>query len=260
MAVSTEKEKRMGAFIGITGIMLVNIIWNITDVNATLKSKSIRIKLIKNSQFDTAIKDKLKDSADLSAYEKEEISILTQIKQLTAAKEKLGVQIDRLDFNDKHYEMKYSDMQKRLDALYDELAEANDSLKTVQMLLRGIHEQQIFQENIFQFLKIFDIIYDKFSELEKKEFLHSFIKKIEIYPEPQENGQISKSIEIAIGSNIRNRVKNKRTTIPNDALMVLDDFKMLQRILYRFHFLCCRMFPRLFQFLYRIRSIIHRQS
>ena len=35
---------------------------------------------------------------------------------------------------------------------------------------------------------------------------------------------------------------------------------MFQRILYCFHFLRCRMFPRLFQFFYRIRSIIHRQS
>ena len=35
---------------------------------------------------------------------------------------------------------------------------------------------------------------------------------------------------------------------------------MLQCILYRFHFLRCRMFPRLFQFFYRIRSIIHRQA
>ena len=31
--------------------------------------------------------------------------------------------------------------------------------------------------------------------MEKKEFLHSFIKKIEIYPEPLENGQILKSIQ-----------------------------------------------------------------
>ncbi len=35
---------------------------------------------------------------------------------------------------------------------------------------------------------------------------------------------------------------------------------MFQSILYGFHFLCRRMFPRLFQFFYRIRSIIHRQS
>ena len=43
-------------------------------------------------------------------------------------------------------------------------------------------------------------------------------------------------------------------------LSSLNHFKMLQRILYGFHFLCCRMLPRLFQFLYRIRSIVHWQA
>ena len=43
-------------------------------------------------------------------------------------------------------------------------------------------------------------------------------------------------------------------------LSSLNHFKMLQCILYRFHFLRCRMFPRLFQFFYRIRSIIHWQA
>ena len=42
--------------------------------------------------------------------------------------------------------------------------------------------------------------------------------------------------------------------------MVLDNLKMLQCILYRFHFFRCRMFPQLFQFFYRIRSVIHRQA
>ena len=41
---------------------------------------------------------------------------------------------------------------------------------------------------------------------------------------------------------------------------LLNHFKILQCILYRFHFLRCRMLPRLFQFFYRIRSIIHWQA
>ena len=41
---------------------------------------------------------------------------------------------------------------------------------------------------------------------------------------------------------------------------LLNYLKMLQCILYRFHFLRCRMLPRLFQFFYRIRSIIHWQA
>ena len=54
--------------------------------------------------------------------------------------------------------------------------------------------------------------------------------------------------------------KNKRITISNDTLMVLDNLKILQCSFDSFHFLRCRMFPRLFQFFYRIRSVIHRQA
>lgn len=54
--------------------------------------------------------------------------------------------------------------------------------------------------------------------------------------------------------------KNKRITISNDTLMILDNLKILQCIFDSFHFLRCRMFPRLFQFFYRIRSVIHRQA
>lgn len=44
-------------------------------------------------------------------------------------------------------------------------------------------------------MELFDIIHDKFTEIEKKEFLHSFIKKIEIISSMLENGQILKSIQ-----------------------------------------------------------------
>ncbi|MXQ73060.1 recombinase family protein [Clostridiaceae bacterium DONG20-135] len=151
--------------------------------------------IVKNSRFDKSIKEKLEVSTDLEIYKTEENSINTHIKQLNAAKKRLGIQIDQLDYSDKHYEEKYSDMQNRMNSLYDEIAEAQESLETVQMQIQGIHEQQISQERIFEFLELFDIIYDKFTEIEKKEFLQSFIKRIEIYPQPLENGQILKSIQ-----------------------------------------------------------------
>ena len=151
--------------------------------------------IVKNSKFDSAIKEKLDASVDLSKYEKEEAYLMTQIRQLTAAKERLGSQIDRLDCSDRHYEQKYADMQNRINSLYDEIAEATENLETVQTQIKAIKEQKISQKRIFEFLELFDIIYNEFTEFEKKEFLHSFIKKIEIYPEPLENGQILKSIQ-----------------------------------------------------------------
>ena len=151
--------------------------------------------IVKNSKFDSAIKEKLDASVDLSKYEKEEAYLMTRIRQLTAAKERLGSQIDRLDCSDRHYEQKYTDMQNRINSLYDEIAEATENLETVQTQIKAIKEQKISQKRIFEFLELFDIIYNEFTEFEKKEFLHSFIKKIEIYPEPLENGQILKSIQ-----------------------------------------------------------------
>ncbi len=151
--------------------------------------------IVQNSQFDTAIKKKLESSVDLETYQTEENSLKENIRQLTAAKERLGNQIDRLDDTDKHYEEKYHDMQNRIESLYDEIAEVNASLETVQMQIQGIREERISQERVYEFLELFDIMYDKFTEAEKKEFFHSFIKRIEIYPEPLENGQILKSIQ-----------------------------------------------------------------
>lgn len=151
--------------------------------------------IVQNSQFDFAIKEKLEASVNLETYEKEESSLKMQIKQLTMAKERLGVQMDRLDYSDKYYEQKYSDMQTRMDSLYDEIAEVNAALESVQMQISGIREQKISQQRVLEFLELFDIMYEEFTEAEKKEFFNSFIKRIDIYPQPLENGQILKSIQ-----------------------------------------------------------------
>lgn len=151
--------------------------------------------IVQNSQFDFAIKEKLEASVNLETYEKEESSLKMQIKQLTMAKERLGVQMDRLDYSDKYYEQKYGDMQTRMNSLYDEIAEVKVALESVQMQISGIREQKISQQRVLEFLELFDIMYEEFTEAEKKEFFNSFIKRIDIYPQPLENGQILKSIQ-----------------------------------------------------------------
>lgn len=180
--------------------------------------------IVKNSKFDSAIKEKLDASVDLSKYEKEEAYLMTQIRQLNAAKERLGFQIDRLDCSDRHYEQKFCDMQNRINSLYDEIAEATENLETVQTQIKAIKEQKISQKRIFEFLELFDIIYNEFTEFEKKEFLHSFIKKIEIYPEPLENGQILKSIQFRFpvyyqGSEADMFIPNFENTVETVALL-----------------------------------------
>lgn len=115
-------------------------------------------------------------------------------------------------------------MQNRINSLYDEIAEATENLDTVQTQIKAIKEQKISQKRIFEFLELFDIIYNEFTEFEKKEFLHSFIKKIEIYPEPLENGQILKSIQFRFpvyyqGNEADMFIPNFENTVETVALM-----------------------------------------
>jgi site-specific DNA recombinase len=152
-------------------------------------------RIVKNSQFDSAIKAKLDKSIDIDSLEVEAGMIRKHIRQLTVAKEKLGAQMDRLDYSDRHYEDKMADMQRRLDSLYDDIAEANASLEEITLRITNIKEQRMTGQKVYDFLDLFDIMYDKFTDAEKKEFLQSFVKKVEIYPEPMENGQILKSIQ-----------------------------------------------------------------
>ena len=57
------------------------------------------------------------------------------------------------------------------------------------------YHRQWGEDNVYQFLLYFDKLYDKFTDSEKKEFIKSFIEKVEIYPEKLPNGRFLKRIE-----------------------------------------------------------------
>ena len=83
------------------------------------------------------------------------------------------------------YEKKYQDMETRLYRLYDEIEGVENSIEEVKNRLLNIKQQKISEENIYQFLLYFDKLYDKFTDLEKKEFLNSFVEQVDIYEQEQ---------------------------------------------------------------------------
>ena len=56
-------------------------------------------------------------------------------------------------------------------------------------------QQKISEENVYQFLLYFDKLYDKFTDLEKKEFLNSFVEQVDIYEQEQPDGRFLKHIK-----------------------------------------------------------------
>ncbi len=86
-------------------------------------------------------------------------------------------------------------MQDRLYKLYDEIEEIEDSIEEVQNRIGNIRQQKISGDQVYQFLLFFDKLYDMFTDAEKKEFLNSFIERIDIHPEALEDGCFLKHIK-----------------------------------------------------------------
>lgn len=103
--------------------------------------------------------------------------------------------MDALDVSDKFYDRKYEDMQDRMDKLYEEIGAIEDEIDTISMRIDNINKKQLSKDSIYRILKSFDKIYSEFTDAEKKRFIGSFVERVEIYEEEQENGRFLKSIK-----------------------------------------------------------------
>ena len=167
--------------------------WNEDRINAAVEE--IIRKFVKNPKFEEAILNKIGSRIDTEEIEKEIEGLEKQHRQLTGAKARLGQQMDSLDIMDKFYEKKYQDMETRLYRLYDEIEGVENSIEEVKNRLLNIQQEKISEENVYQFLLYFDKLYDKFTDLEKKEFLNSFVEQVDIYEQEQPDGRFLKHIK-----------------------------------------------------------------
>ena len=177
--------------------------------------------IIHDPKFEAATKAKIQERIDTAEIESEIKVQEKKSRQMVAAKDKLIRQMDSMDFSDPCYEQKYEDLQKRLDALYLSIRETDREIDVLQERIEIIHRNQISQQKVYEFLLLFDIIYDKMTDAEKKEVLASFIERVDIYPEPKENGQILKSITFRIPIVIDGDTGNQVTiSFPNEIVTV----------------------------------------
>lgn len=103
--------------------------------------------------------------------------------------------MDNLSVSDKHYDKKYEDVQVHLDKLYDEIEEIETSTRAVETRLYNIKQEKISSDNVYQFLLFFDKLYDRFTDMEKKIFMKSFLEEGNIYEAEQEDGRILRSLK-----------------------------------------------------------------
>ena len=144
--------------------------------------------MVAEDEFRSFVQEKLEEKVDVSALETEREQLQKQLKQVQGSKLKLIQMLDRLDTGDKHYTRKYQDMQDRLDNMYDKVAEFEEAMKDIDAKIGASYGKEITGKKLYEFLLDFDILYDKMTDMEKKEFMNTFIEKIELKNETVNNG------------------------------------------------------------------------
>lgn len=155
----------------------------------------IVLDLVNDENIRSFIANKMAAKVDVSNLEDERENLLVQLRQVEGSKRKLGEQMDQLDVTDRHYNRKYQDMQDRLDTLYDKIEDLRDALDDVKQRIEGASSSQISAEQILTLLENYAILYKGMSDLEKKEFYHTLIERIDLYPDYTAEGRILKHIE-----------------------------------------------------------------
>lgn len=154
--------------------------------------------LVSNKKFAEMMKQKINMEVDTSALDQEIANYEKQLRQCFANRDSIMVDLDAIDYEDRHYRRRKADLEERLYKTYDKIEEMEVSLVSAKAKKRSILSDKVSGDNIYKALVFFDRMYDKMNEAEKREFLEQLISKVEIFEERQANGQWLKTIEFKL--------------------------------------------------------------
>ena len=106
--------------------------------------------------------------------------------------------MDSLDYEDKHYQRRKTDLETHLYKTYDKIDDAEELLVSAKAKKRSLLADKITGDNIYKVLIFFVKLYAQMNEAEKRDFLSQLVDNVQIYEERKENGQWLKSIEFKL--------------------------------------------------------------
>ena len=161
---------------------------NIEQTEMNRMVAAIISAMVKDDRFKAAIRKKIGTAVDTDDMEKRIDALRGQLKQVSGTKTRLEHQMDNLDVSDPHYDKKVSDLQRRYDEQYDKAEAIETQIDEINAQMLSIRQEKISADNVYQLLLAFDKLYNTFTEVEQRDFMRSFIERIDIYPEKPENG------------------------------------------------------------------------
>ena len=154
--------------------------------------------VISNPKFSDLIRNKINMEVDTGVLDQEIENYKIQLRKIYHNKDTILSDMDSLDYEDKHYQRRKTDLENHLYKTYDKIDDAEKLLVSAKAKKRSLLADKITGDNIYKALVFFDKLYAQMNEAEKREFLSQLVDNVQIYEERKENGQWLKSIEFKL--------------------------------------------------------------
>ncbi len=145
--------------------------------------REIISRVVNADNFGGLLSELVGSQVNTEEFERELDVAMKAQRQAQGVQRKLESELDRLDVTDRHYDRKYESLSRRLDEAFSAIEEAEQNVSDCKAKLESVKKQGMSKDSVCESLKLFDKLYDKMNDHEKKRLVNSFIDRIELYPD-----------------------------------------------------------------------------
>lgn len=156
--------------------------------------KAIIIGLVNNDNFGNLIHTKLSEGLDVDKLRQDIAADKKELRRLRAAQERTEALILDIDYADPKAERQEQSLQRRLDAIFDQMQAAEERIEHAQERIENAEQKDNAKASIYDFLEHFQDYYDDMEDIDKKALLCAIIESIELYPKTKQSGQWIKAV------------------------------------------------------------------
>lgn len=145
--------------------------------------REIITRVINADNFGEVLSELVGSQVNTEEFERELDFAMKAQRQAQGVQRKLESELDRLDVTDRHYDRKYESLSRRLDEAFSAIEEAEQKVSDCKAKIESVKKQGMSKDSICESLRLFDKLYDRMNDHEKKRLVNSFIDRIELYPD-----------------------------------------------------------------------------
>ena len=138
--------------------------------------------LVRNQQFAEDIQSQIGQKVDVSEIDIEIQNYRKKLTKLERSKSNLEQDIDSIYDDDKNAERKRRDMNNRLNKIYEEIYSIEDQITDCEMRKASAEQNTLTKDNVYKMLLVFDKIFDKMNDADKRKLIESMILEVQLHP------------------------------------------------------------------------------